>query len=182
MPHPQQQNIILPDIIPETVPLRLLLCGYNPGDTSAKQGHYYAHAGNWFWRVLHRVGLTPTRLLPEEDKRITEYGIGLTDLLKTSKHSDGAVPRVEDIARLRTLVLRHQPQLKILAFAGKAKPAECFFGYQVGWGDTGAHIGGTAIWVVPSTSPRNANKYQDATHAYWRYWHDLANEFHKGIS
>jgi TDG/mug DNA glycosylase family protein len=59
---------------------RLLLVGINPGIRSAQVGHHFAGLGNPFWRLLHAAGLTPTLLPPEDDSRLAELGIALTNV------------------------------------------------------------------------------------------------------
>jgi double-stranded uracil-DNA glycosylase len=60
--------------------LNLLFCGYNPSLTSGQSGHYYAHPGNRFWRVLHAAGITDRIYTQEEDKNLLDLGIGFTNL------------------------------------------------------------------------------------------------------
>src|SRR6266702_2241637 len=97
----------LPDLL---VPgIELLFVGINPSLYSARTGHYYARPGNMFWRCLHEAGLTPVRLRPEEDRRVLEWGIGITDCVKRPTVSAAEVSpaefrqRVEWFARLRRL-------------------------------------------------------------------------------
>jgi len=45
---------------------------------------YYARPGNQFWNVFYEIGLTPRRLQPQEYVTLTEFGIGLTDLVKVT--------------------------------------------------------------------------------------------------
>ena len=65
--------------------LKLLFVGINPGLVSAAAGHYYANPRNNFWRLLHESKITPVRLRPDEDARMPEYGLGLTDISPSSK-------------------------------------------------------------------------------------------------
>ena len=60
---------------------RLLMVGINPGLRSGAVGHHFAGHGNPFWRLIHAAGLVPTLLPPEEDQRLGEYGIALTNLV-----------------------------------------------------------------------------------------------------
>ena len=59
---------------------RLLLVGINPGLRSGAVGHHFAGNGNPFWRLLHAAGLTPVAIAYEEDQRLAEFGIALTNL------------------------------------------------------------------------------------------------------
>jgi double-stranded uracil-DNA glycosylase len=60
--------------------LDVVFCGTAAGRRSGQLGHYYAGRGNGFWKVLYETGMTPEILKIEQDFRITEFGIGLTDL------------------------------------------------------------------------------------------------------
>ena len=78
--------MVLPDVI---VPdLKIVFCGSAAGEKSARVGAYYAGPGNKFWRVLYEVRLTPRRLQPNEFSILPQFGIGLTDLVKTVSGGD----------------------------------------------------------------------------------------------
>jgi mismatch-specific thymine-DNA glycosylase len=62
--------------------MRMILVGANPGDRSARVGHYYAGRGNQFWPIMYESGVIPEPLSYEDDRRILEFGIGMTDLVK----------------------------------------------------------------------------------------------------
>src|ERR1700721_2571391 len=62
--------------------MKLIIVGCNPGDRSARVGHYYAGRGNEFWPLLYDSRVIPELLDHREDKRMIEFGIGLTDLVK----------------------------------------------------------------------------------------------------
>ena len=62
--------------------MKLIIVGCNPGDRSARVGHYYAGRGNEFWPLLYDSGVVPELLDHRDDKRMIEFGIGLTDLVK----------------------------------------------------------------------------------------------------
>ena len=82
---------VLPDLL---VPgLRLVICGSAAGAVSAARGAYYAGPGNKFWRVLAEIGLTPHLMEPHEFRALVNFGIGLTDLVKTASGSDASLPR-----------------------------------------------------------------------------------------
>ncbi|HEY5333123.1 MAG TPA: mismatch-specific DNA-glycosylase, partial [Solirubrobacterales bacterium] len=82
---------ILPDVFAPG--LRVVFCGTAPGTASARAGAYYAGPGNRFWATLHEIGLTPVLLQPAEFARLSEFGIGLTDISKTASGSDREVGR-----------------------------------------------------------------------------------------
>ncbi len=69
--------------------MKLIVVGCNPGDRSARVGHYYAGRSNAFWPLLYESGVLPEELNCKDDKRIIEFGIGLTDLVKRSTRDHG---------------------------------------------------------------------------------------------
>ena len=59
----------------------MILVGANPGDRSARVGHYYAGRTNQFWPIMYESGVIPAPLSYEDDRRMLEFGIGMTDLV-----------------------------------------------------------------------------------------------------
>jgi len=146
--------------------LRVVFCGTAAGTASAKARAYYAGPGNAFWQALHLIGLTPTELVPAEFERLPEYGIGLTDVCKTSSGSDAEVGTVEfDVAGLQERIAAAEPAN--LAFNGK-NAARGALERDVAFGPQEEQIGGAAVWVLPSTS--------GAARRYWKLgpWEELA--------
>ena len=117
--------------------------------------------------MLHRVGLTPSQLLPSQYHGVVDHGIGLTDIVKKRFGADADLRRADfDADSLRALITHYQP--RILAFNGK-RAAQAFFGVGTGYGyQTGRDIGRTLIYVAPSTS--------GAAHRYWneQIWLEVA--------
>lgn len=68
--------------------LKVIFIGFNPGETAAREGHYYAYKGNRFYWLLWQAGLTDRLYSPEEDGDLLKRGYGLTDLVgRASKSS-----------------------------------------------------------------------------------------------
>lgn len=137
--------------------LKLVFVGFNPGERSARIGHYYAGRGNQFWNFLFESGLTPVHLSPEEDRRMLEFGFGLTDLVKRWSNSiSGLEP--EDFHRgvpsLKAKLLQASPEA--IAFNGKTG-FEKFQGRKSELGAQRGRFGNSRIYVLPSTSGRNAS-------------------------
>lgn len=149
--------------------LRLVFCGTALGRVSAERRAYYAHPGNLFWRTLAEIGLTPTRLRPEEWPRLADYGIGLTDVCKTHFGNDAELPAdAFDAAALAEKIARFRPA--VLAFTSKAAAA-ALFGRRTGaiaFGPQPERIGETRLFVLPSPSGQ-ARSYWNAA-----MWHELA--------
>ncbi|MCX6063572.1 MAG: mismatch-specific DNA-glycosylase [Caldiserica bacterium] len=143
---------LIPDVLADG--LRIVFCGSALGDVSWERRAYYANPGNRFWQTLAEVGLTPRRLMAEEYPRLVDWGIGLTDLVKTDHGQDahifdGHVDMDEARRLLTAKVLRWQP--RVLAFTSKTVAGQ-FLRRRAMQGRQQECIGRTAVWVLPSTS------------------------------
>ena len=153
--------MILPDVL--DVGLFAVFCGTAAGKTSAEKRAYYAHPGNRFWPILHETGLTAILIRPAKYSLIKRYRLGLTDLGKQISGPDQSHEREDyDVTRFRSKIRDHAPV--IVAFNGK-KAAQVALGQPyVDFGlqrQVGIH--GSAVWVLPSTSPA-ANSSWDPVH------------------
>jgi double-stranded uracil-DNA glycosylase len=105
--------------------LRLVFVGTAASQRSADLGHYYAHRGNRFWRVIHEVGITLRRFEPHEFPALLKLGIGFTDLCKLGAGMDHqALAFPVDIPGFREKMRRYRPTT--IAFTSK-KAASLFF-------------------------------------------------------
>lgn len=140
---------VLPDLLRPG--LRLVFCGTAAGERSAREGAYYAHPGNLFWRALYEAGITPRLFAPAEFPALLDLGIGLTDLAKRHSGNDADLPRdAFDVPALIAKIERLQPRL--LAFASKTA-ARAALGRPVAiYGPQPERIGIAAIHVLPSPS------------------------------
>ena len=148
--------------------LRLVFVGFNPGERSARIGHYYAGRGNQFWNFLYESGLTPIWLTPEEDHRLLEFGFGLTDLVKRWSRSVSDLDRsdfYEGVPALKAKLLRASPGA--IAFNGKTA-YEKFQGRRAELGAQRARFGNSRIYVLPSTSGRNGSLSRSEKLRYFR--------------
>jgi TDG/mug DNA glycosylase family protein len=161
-------NDILEDLLRPG--LRLVVCGSAAGTRSAQLKAYYAGPGNKFWRILHEVGLTPERLEPPDWRQLDRLHIGLTDMAKAHFGMDVQLPAGSfDPGRLREAIERYEPAA--LAFNGK-KAAQVFYGrpkVDYGLQET---IGGTAIWVLPSTAGAASGAWSAGP------WREMAASLH----
>ena len=161
---------ILPDILRPG--LRIVFCGSAAGAASARAGAYYAGPGNKFWPMLHRIGLTPHPLKPNDSKKLLDFGIGLTDLAKHAAGSDASLKRsADDPAGLHDRIQRYQPA--VLAFNGK-RSGRVFLKQHaaaraIDYGLQPWTISKTSIFVLPSTS--------GAANGFWDEdpWYALAH-------
>lgn len=139
---------VLPDVLEPD--LAVVFCGNAAGKVSARRGAPFAGPGNYFWPVLHEVGLTPVLLAPEEFRRLPEFGLGLTDACKTRFGSDAEVGTADhDPDRVRRAIAEFSPHH--LAFVGK-QAARIVLGRPVDYGRQPELVGSAQTWVMPSTS------------------------------
>lgn len=140
--------------------LTMIFVGFNPGERSARVGHYYAGRGNQFWPMLFESGLLPERLEPESDYRILEFGIGLTNVVKRWSRSANdleardfelGVPLLEKkLIDMAPRVVVFNGKMAYQKFRGRPS-ATCGLGWQR------QTVGGSRVFVLPSTSGRNGS-------------------------
>lgn len=134
----------------------MILVGANPGDRSARVGHYYAGRGNQFWPLMYDSGVIPEPLGYEDDRRMLEFGIGLTDLVKRPTRGIEEIER-QEFAEGRVLLARKLEEMKprVVAFNGKMV-YEKFAGRPCKLGLQKELLYGAQVFVLPSTSGQNA--------------------------
>ena len=145
---------ILPDVLAPG--LKVVFCGMAAGTKSAQVGAYYAGPGNRFWPTLYQIGLTPRLLAPHEFRDALRYGIGLTDMEKRQSGRDADLDLSKiDPERVRDRIIQFAPE--VLAFNSKTAAQQFFGRAGVDYGPQPDRLGATLIWVLPSTSRRNAH-------------------------
>ncbi len=152
---PTRRQQVLPDYLRPG--LDVVFVGINPGLASAAAGHHYAGRSNLFWPLLHEAGFVPAPVTCEDDRRMPEYGIGLTNLVDRPSRGIDDLSRAEmraGVARLRQKLLRCRP--RVVCFNGKAI-AEAFLGHRCTLGLQPERIDGALVYVMPSTSARTAS-------------------------
>ncbi len=143
--------------LPDTVgpDMDVLVCGLNPSVYSAEAGVGFGRPGNRFWPAALAAGLVTI----DRDPRaaLTNNGVGMTDLVKR------ATPRADEL----TIEEYRQGLERVRWLCEWLKPrAVCFVGLS-GWraavdrhakpGWQPGDIGGSAVYVMPSTSGLNAH-------------------------
>jgi TDG/mug DNA glycosylase family protein len=156
----------VPDILAPG--LRCVFCGINPGRRSSAVGSHFANPRNDFWRLLADVGLTPRLLDPSEQWDILGLGYGLTNAAyRTTKGSSDL--RRGDFAgsteRLERLAAELEPGT--IAFVGKSSFQGAFGVSRSDLGLQERTLGGTTLFVLPSTSPANAAVLYDERLAWF---------------
>jgi TDG/mug DNA glycosylase family protein len=159
---------LVPDILQPG--LKVVFCGTALGHESYRQKAYYANPGNQFWKVLHRVGLTPAQLAPKEYARMPQFGLGLTDLCKRHFGNDHELPtEAFDRDALEEKIRRFQPDF--LAFTSK-KGASVYLQRataKIPYGLQPETIGRTRLFVLPSPSARARSWWKEEA------WEELAS-------
>ena len=158
---------VLPDIVGHE-PV-IVFCGLAGAESNKTRDHYYASPGNNFWSMLHLSGLVPERLRPDEDVRIAEHGLGLTDLV-----GHWNPPRV-DVDDLVAKVEKWQPEW--LAFTSKDvahKAARALGHRRPGLGPAAWELDRAQVFVLPGTSGANQRRDYDGRPDRLSWWRDLA--------
>lgn len=165
--------------------LDIVVVGINPSLMAAHRGRYYAGPGNHFYKLLHESGLTPRFVSFEEDYKLLQYGIGLTNIVARATRSAADLKRTEikEGAKVVEEKLKlYKPKVAVFngkciyeVFANISNKSTFHFGLQPGC------IGDTAIWVTPSSSARCAHfpRMVDKLHFYTalkKYLHFLKGE------
>jgi TDG/mug DNA glycosylase family protein len=155
---------------------RVVFCGINPGRVSAAARAPFANPRNDFWRLLHAAGFTPRVLEPHEFRELPAFGIGLTNAARRTTRGSGDL-RAADFegarARLEEIARRLRP--RVIAFVGKAA-YHGPFRERPDHGPQERSLEGTALFVLPSTSPANAAVPWDARLRWFRALRDVADD------
>lgn len=141
--------------------LDVLFCGINPGTRSGELGRHFARPGNRFWKVLHGAGFTDVVLAADEQERLLDLGLGITNLVtRTSRAaSDLSPPELRAGARrLDADVVRWSP--RYVAVLGVSAYRTAFGRPRAAVGPQPETIGaGAGLWVLPNPSGLQA-RYQ----------------------
>lgn len=138
---------------------RLMLVGINPGLRSGAVGHHFAGNGNPFWRLLHAAGLTPVLLHYEQDQRLAEFDIALTNLCPRMTRTAAELTPAE-LARGKAGLLRKIAALepRVVALVGLTLYRICIGPKGTpGPGEKPERLAGARLFVVPNPSGLNAS-------------------------
>lgn len=137
---------------------RVMFVGINPSLRSAEVGHHFASPGNPFWRILHAAGLTPILLAYEEDQRLSEFGMALTNLCPRPSREASELTAIEIEAGKRALLRKiRRLHPRFVALVGVSIYRQMFpSSRSKGAGLKPEIIDGARIFVLPNPSGRNA--------------------------
>ena len=138
---------------------RVLFVGINPGIRSAQSGHHFAGYSNRFWKLLFESRLVPESIDWRSDARLPEWGYGITNLVARETPGIDTLTAEECLAGvevLRRKVRRYKPE--IVAFVGVSLYRWVFRAKgPVKLGEQSETFEGSAVFVLPNPSGRNAN-------------------------
>jgi double-stranded uracil-DNA glycosylase len=145
--------------------VRVLFVGINPGLRSAATGHHFAGYSNRFWKLLHESGLVPEPITYVDDRRLPEWGFGITnivaratagiDALEPEEYRSGAQILLRKIRRYKPAIVAlvgvtvWRALLEALGEHGLRR-APIRLGFQK------LRIEGARVCVLPNPSGRNA--------------------------
>ena len=128
---------------------------------SSLTGHHFAGYSNRFWKLLYDSGLVPEPIGYADDRRLPEWGFGITNLVPRPTPGIDTLRPDEYAAGARALrrkIRRVQPQ--IVAFVGVTL-FRALFGKRAGepvrLGPQPETLEGARVFVLPNPSGRNAN-------------------------
>lgn len=173
----------LPDRIKPDV--RILFVGINPGLRSAATGHHFAGYSNRFWKVLFDSKLVSEPLTYRDDRRLPEWELGLTNVIRRPSAGIDVLTPDEYLAglgRLLATVRRYRPRLVALlgvtiyrTLFPLARAQRIRLGLQR---DT---LAGTPVFVLPNPSGRNAHYSYRAMLAAFRTLRKEADSLRRRI-
>ena len=138
---------------------RLLFVGINPSLRSEQVGHHFASPGNPFWKLLYAAKLIPEPLTCDDDGKLVEFGMAMTNLCARASRSAAELTREEIVAGKAILarkIKRIAPE--IVAFVGLSIYRD-YFGKTAspGAGAKEEIIAGARVFVLPNPSGLNAS-------------------------
>ena len=141
--------------------VRILFVGINPGQRSEAIGHHFAGYSNRFWPLLYESKLVPERIRAEDDHRLAEWGLGITNLVARMTPGIDMLKPQEYVAGagiLRRKIRRFKPA--VVALVGVTLYRSLFEvkpGQRVSLGLQPQIFEGARVFVLPNPSGRNAN-------------------------
>jgi len=149
--------------------VRVLFVGINPGVRSAQTGHHFAGFSNRFWKLLAESRLVPEPITYVDDRRLPEFGFGITNLIdRPSPGIDDLRPAeyIDGWRKLDRKIARYRPE--VVALVGvtlfravlpliAGDNGRSVAGARLAVGRQSVTIHGAVVFVLPNPSGRNAN-------------------------
>jgi TDG/mug DNA glycosylase family protein len=137
----------------------ILFVGINPSLRSEQVRHHFAGPGNPFWRLLHAAQLVPVELKCDDDARMVEFDLAMTNLCGRATRSAAELSTAEMIAGQRALARKiRRVRPKVVAFVGVSIYRR-YFAVADGQGPglKDEQISGARVFVLPNPSGLNAS-------------------------
>jgi TDG/mug DNA glycosylase family protein len=146
----------VPDVIAPG--LRVLFSGINPGLWTAVVGRHFARPGNRFWPALHASGFTPRLFGPEEQERLLELGLGITNVAAraTARADELTTQELREGGRiLAAKAAKYRPRW--VAIVGITAYRTAFDRPRAVVGAQEETLADSRLWVLPNPSGLNAH-------------------------
>jgi double-stranded uracil-DNA glycosylase len=141
--------------------VHILFVGINPGLRSAATGHHFAGHSNRFWKLLYESTLVSEPLTHQDDWRLPNWGLGLTNIIQRPSAGVGTLKPHEYTdgkRRLVATVKRYRPHA--VALLGVTIYRTLFPEYRSGRISLGLQaktLAGRPVFALPNPSGRNAH-------------------------
>jgi TDG/mug DNA glycosylase family protein len=141
--------------------VHILFVGINPGLRSAATGHHFAGHSNRFWKLLYESTLVSEPLTYQDDWRLPDWGLGLTNIIQRPSAGVVTLKPQEYTAgekRLVATVKRYHPHA--VALLGVTIYRTLFSESRTGRISLGLQnetLASQPIFVLPNPSGRNAH-------------------------
>jgi TDG/mug DNA glycosylase family protein len=156
-----------PDIVARG--LDVIFCGLNPAASAELAGHNFSNPSNRFWATLHLSGFTDIRLQPRDERRLLEYGCGITAVVRRpTSRADEILPEEYRQARPGFEAKMRRCAPRSIAFLGKRAFSIMMGQPRVTWGLYPAGFAGTTAWILPNPSGLNRSFTLDALVSAYR--------------
>jgi len=141
--------------------VQILFVGINPGLRSAATGHHFAGYSNRFWKLLFESKLVPEPLSHQDDWRLPDWGLGLTNIIQRPSAGIDVLKPQEYLAgrkRLIATVKHYRPHAVALLGITIYRTVfpECRTG-RIILGLQAKTLAGRSVFVLPNPSGRNAH-------------------------
>ncbi len=153
--------------------LDVVFCGINPALTAQADGYNFSSPTNRFWSAIHLAGFTDRQLASAEERRLLQYGCGITAVVMrpTSAASEVSAREIQQaLSSFETKMRAVAPRM--LAFLGKQAISVALGTGAVNWGLQADTVAGAAAWVLPNPSGRNRRFTTAALVAAYAELHD----------
>src|ERR1700722_4620353 len=114
--------------------LDVVFCGLNPAVSAAAAGYNFSFPSNRFWQVLHLAGFTDVRLQPRDERRLLEFGCGITAVVRRpTKRAHEVSPEEFKQARLGFEAKLRCYAPRSIAFLGKRALSAMIGRSEIAW-------------------------------------------------